>query len=178
MGMPVETGIGTEQETTNAPMHLSERYILVPHAQGNGQIAEEIPHVAGKAVEHSADERLMVGQACHLPVGRVTEVGQHQQHHAADVPQQLGMIKTKSGARTKKHRQDGHEIRRHPNLNPHQRKSQSYRTRKINIEPFLSIIRLERLTKQLLKTFFHFQVFLSVQSYTFYMIITHILADI
>ena len=119
----------------------------MPHAQGDGQIAEEEPDVAGEAVEHAAHEGLMIGQTGHLAVSGVAEVGQHQEHHATDVPPQLRVIEAPAGTCAEKHREDGDEIGGGSELDPHQGKGESDGAREVDIEPLLSVVRLERLVK-------------------------------
>lgn len=74
--MPVESGKGAQQQNDPAPRSIGEGNGLVPQTDDNGKVTEEIPHVAGQAIEHTANGSLMVGETSHLTVGGVAEIGQ------------------------------------------------------------------------------------------------------
>ena len=87
----------------------------------------------------------MIGQTGHLAVSGVAEVGQHQEHHATDVPPQLRVIEAPAGTCAEKHREDGDEIGGDANLYPHQGKDKADGAGEIDVERLFGVVRLERL---------------------------------
>ena len=135
-----ETSEGTEDKRPEAPLDISTGDVLIPQTVDDGEIDAEEPHVACKAIEHTSDKRLLSRDTRHLTIGRVAEVGQHQQHDTTDVRPEIGIMEHPTSSGTKKDRNNSDDIRVNVELIPQQSKCQSDRTRKVYIEPLLCVL--------------------------------------
>ena len=135
---------GTVDESPDAPLPVGARDVLVPQPEHDGQVDAEEPHVAGKAVEHAPYQRLLARHAGHLPVCRVAEVGQHQQHHAADVVRQVGIVEHPASTYSQEDAEDGDHVRMDVELIPEQGERQADGTGEVDVEPLLGVLRFHR----------------------------------
>ena len=121
--------------------NVDKRNLLRHQAQTEGCIDAEEPHVAGKAVEHTAYKRFLVGEAGKLAVGRVAEVGEHQEDNTADVVGEVGVIEHQGGTHAQEDGKNGDGIGVNSELLPNQGKEQADGACKNFIEPLFRVFR-------------------------------------
>ena len=141
--MAKEAGNDAQHPYPYSPVHRQTGYLLGHQAQTNGTVDEEEPHVAGKAVEHTPDERLLSREARHLSVGGVAEVGKHQQQHATEVVPQVVEIEHHAGCCAEENGEDGDHIRVDAQPDPAQGEEQTNGAREMHVQPLFCVVRLE-----------------------------------
>ena len=147
-GMTDKTSQRTEQETPDAPLYTDERHGLMPQTDDDAHIDKHKPHIAGQTVEYASYQSLLLRETRQLSVGRVTEIRHHQQENATDIMPQVGIMKQPSATGAQEDAQHRNHIRSGPYTCCHERQCQPYWTRKIHIQPLLSIIRFKRIGQQ------------------------------
>ena len=133
----------TQHPTPNAPFHACKRDVFGHQSPRDGCVDGEKPKVARKTVEHSSDECFLARQSCHLAVGGVAEIGEHQQNHAPNVVREVAVMEHTTCAHAKENRQNRDDIRMNAQTVPKQRKHEADRSREVHVEPLLSVVRLE-----------------------------------
>ena len=143
LGVEAKTRQGTQYKPCEAPLVIRKGDILMPETDHDTQVDGDKPHITGKTIEHSTNKGLLTRDTCHLSVGRVTEVGEHQQQHTTDIRPEVCILEHPSSCHSQEDGEDGDNVGMDFELVPQQGKSQTYRTRKVDIEPLFCILRLK-----------------------------------
>ena len=149
--MHQEPGNGRQHPDADAPAERHEGDELVLQTEHEGQVDGKEPDVARDAVEYSADERLLIGEAGQLPVGGVAEIGQHEQQGACHIVGHIGEIEHHAGSNAEEDAQYGNRIGGDAQLLPHQGKGKAYGPVEMNVQPFFCFVRLERTAEKLVE---------------------------
>jgi len=142
--MAAETCHHSQQEGTNAPRKRQTRYRLVPQAHNDRYVDGSEPHIARETIEYPSHEGLLAREACHLSIGRVTEVGKHQQDDTTEVMAPVGEVEHPPGTDAQEDGEDGNGIGMDTQPIPQQGKNQADGTREVDIQPLLRVLRLKR----------------------------------
>ena len=114
-GVGVKSDIIEEGEDPKAPFRTlaPARHDGLRHeAEGDGHVDGDEPHIAGETVEDASPKRLLTGHAGELSVGRVVEIGPHEQADAneREVETAFAERHEDTGGGTEEDAQDGDDI--------------------------------------------------------------------
>ena len=123
----------------------------MPQSHDDADINSSKPDITREAVEHTPYKRLLARQARHLSIGRVTEIGKHQQQNPTEVMRHIGKMKHPACTNAQEDREDGNHIGVDTQAIPKQGKHQTDGTGEMDIQPLLRILRLKRQLQQLLE---------------------------
>ena len=116
---------------------------LPRHAATEGEVYAEKPDVACKPVDDAPHKGFLPRQPGQLSVGRVAEVGQHQQQHSERVVRQVGVIEHPCSRHSEhdRHRRDG--VRVYAETLACQCHNQPYGPVEEHVKPLFRVFRLD-----------------------------------
>jgi hypothetical protein len=127
----------------DAPLDVCSGNQLPLHAKTQGNIDGDKPYIPGCSVEHTTHQCLLTGQTRHLPIGRIAEIGKHQQDYSQYVVCQVGIVEHPARSYTEEYRQHGDDVRMNAKFVPQQCKNKSYGSGEMYIQPLFCIVGLE-----------------------------------
>ena len=100
----------TEHKAPDAPLDIGTRDILMPQTGYNAQVDGCKPQIARESIEHSTYQGLLASDTCHLSIGRIAEVGKHQQQYAADIMHKVGVVEHPSCTHAQEYRNNCNNV--------------------------------------------------------------------
>ena len=138
--MHQEAGYAAQHPARPAPWLVRERQILVIQPQRDSHINGKKPHIARETVKHSPNQCLLTRETCHLTIGRIAEICQHQQHHTHHIMRHILIIKHAACTHTQEDGKDGDGVGVNAQLVPKQCKHQADGAREMHIQPLFGIV--------------------------------------
>ncbi len=138
--MAYDAGDGTDDKREDAPVVVGEGDVHLPYSEHQAGVDGNEPRIASHTVEHTPHERTLVGEARQLTVGRVAEIGCHEQQNTDDVERELGKVEHHSCRSTENHRNDGDGVGTDAHLGADEGDDETGRTIEHGVEPLLGVV--------------------------------------
>ncbi len=128
-----------ENPDAYAPRFIGIWYGLRLESETQGDINKDEPHVLGKAVKGTSQQRAVVGKPRQLSVGGVAEVSKHKQQDACDVQREVVEVEEHSRRGTYDDREYGDGVGHDTQTAAEQCYHKSYRTCEVHVEPLFCV---------------------------------------